>query len=570
MVKISPFLQKRIHDLKDHPTLTALLVSCLAGLIVFVFLFGTSSLHATNVNWMYNRGWDSLQHQLGWMAFRYEPWSLQFGTIHSLAYPYGTSIVYTDSIPLLAIFFKLFSPILPMRFQYFGYWTLLCWILTIFVTMEILRELKIPFGMQLLGGILLSLTPTLITRTFYHDALCGQWLILAAILLEIKHIHGTFQPWKWVILVILSLLIHAYLFFMVGVFFTFDLIFEGLSSHQWRNVLIPFVSAVGACLALGWMLNMYGTPVETDYQALNYYSFNLMSFFNPNQASTFLTTQKYAQKGQYEGFAYPGLGNFFLLAFCVPVLIQKGISWRSFPKALPLILPAGLLSILSVGNALTVNKATLVEFQLPALFQTFFETFRCMGRFIWPVYYLILLGVMLYVMRKIPKAQILLILAIGVQWIDLQPLIKSKNYLSISGYSYPLASDFWKEAPKSYEHLMILPPENPVWKDYYAFHIYAVEHHLTVNWIYLARMDYAHLMPDMSKAREQMLAGQMMDDRTIYISNDRLFIDQLLEVHNPHLAVCPDKKFWYIVTTDGIPAKQMNLLQGCTFGNSTP
>jgi hypothetical protein len=548
--------------LREHPILSSLFLSGILGTLVFLFLFRTSTLHLTNTNWMYNRGWDSLQHQLGWLAFRYEPWSLQFGKIQSLAYPYGTSIVYTDSIPLLAIFFKLFSSILPLHFQYFGLWTLLCWILTIFFSVLIFREFHLSLPIQLLGGIMISLTPALIYRVFLHDSLCAQWLILAAVYLTVRQIHGSYKPVKWILLLVVALLVHAYLFFMVGVFFVTNLMFEWIRNRKMGSVLLPFGIAVVSILALAWLLNLYGTPVAVDQNAIDYYSFNLLSFINSNHSSSLIPTLKYAQKGQYEGFAYLGLGNFILLLFILPVLILKGITWRSVIKYLPLVLPAVLLSMLSVGNSLTFGKTTLITVNFPELIQKFYETFRCMGRFIWPMDYLIILCIIIYAAKKIPKASVILVLVILLQFIDLRPLVNSKTYTGITGYEYPYTSAFWISASEYYQHLEIIPPENPIWKNYYDFAIYAVENHMTINWVYLARMNY-RVMADMNTARTNMLAGGTVDTDTIYISNDSEFIGELSAVHNSNIAICQGKKYWYIVNRNDISVKQKDLLKDC-------
>lgn len=47
----------------------------------------------------------------------------------AINYPQGAAVTYTDSVPLLAILFRLLSPILPTTFQYFGLYTLCCYIL---------------------------------------------------------------------------------------------------------------------------------------------------------------------------------------------------------------------------------------------------------------------------------------------------------------------------------------------------------------------------------------------------------------------------------------------------------
>lgn len=85
----------------------------------FCVMYGTAILNPTNTD-IPNSG-DILQHHLGWLAFRNNPWFFPIGMFNSLTYPNPISIIYTDSIPLLAVFFKILSPLLPVNFQYWGY-----------------------------------------------------------------------------------------------------------------------------------------------------------------------------------------------------------------------------------------------------------------------------------------------------------------------------------------------------------------------------------------------------------------------------------------------------------------
>jgi hypothetical protein len=61
---------------------------------------------------------------LGWHFFRTEAWHFPLGVIKKYHYPSGTDVVFTGSIPLLAISFKLFNDFLPKTFQYIGLWLL--------------------------------------------------------------------------------------------------------------------------------------------------------------------------------------------------------------------------------------------------------------------------------------------------------------------------------------------------------------------------------------------------------------------------------------------------------------
>ena len=72
--------------------------------------------------------------------YRNGDWTFPIGLTDQLAYPYYTSVIFTDSIPIFAVFFKLLSPILPANFQYFGFWGILCFGLQGMLAAKILKK----------------------------------------------------------------------------------------------------------------------------------------------------------------------------------------------------------------------------------------------------------------------------------------------------------------------------------------------------------------------------------------------------------------------------------------------
>ena len=110
------------------------LYGTIVGIFIFINIYGLQLLDFTNVEWLLNSTreeslWDLTQHYLGWVYYRNSDWHFPIGLMDGL-YSSPVSIVYTDSIPLFAIFFKILSPILPATFQYFGLFGLLCYALT--------------------------------------------------------------------------------------------------------------------------------------------------------------------------------------------------------------------------------------------------------------------------------------------------------------------------------------------------------------------------------------------------------------------------------------------------------
>ncbi len=205
---------------------TTIIIGILIGIIAFLTIYGTIPLNVTNDSWImsgYNEG-DIIQHYAGWTEYRSSDWAFPIGLAKNMALGDGTVITYTDSIPWVAIFCKIFSKALPKTFQYFGIYTLLCYALQGIAGALLLdRKTKNPI-LIVLGTILFCFSPILMERAFRHTALGSQWLILFAIYyyLEIRNrlIEETKieHPAAFCILGILAIGIHPYFLPMVMIF----------------------------------------------------------------------------------------------------------------------------------------------------------------------------------------------------------------------------------------------------------------------------------------------------------------------------------------------------------------
>ena len=123
---LTPTRKQQLANIMRSPWL-AFLLGAMVGLIFFAVFYGLAVVNPTNVNWIWQSiTHDTAQHQLGWEFYRVDT---NGATIYGLAYPSGLSTVFMDVIPLLALFFNLFGVNLPVNFQYFGIWGLLCYML---------------------------------------------------------------------------------------------------------------------------------------------------------------------------------------------------------------------------------------------------------------------------------------------------------------------------------------------------------------------------------------------------------------------------------------------------------
>ena len=188
-----------------------ILSSLIIGFLVFILVGGLPSLNSQHFYWLMSR--DPGTHYYGWQFFRFAPffqWPL--GSLPNLWVGLNNSIVYTDSLPLFAFFFKIINYWLPENFQYFGFWYLIGFMLQTYFAQLILSKFTSDKFLICLGSIFFATAPFFLYRIQFHPALSAHWVILAGIYLYFKK---EYSPKKWMILLVLTALIHAYLLAMV-------------------------------------------------------------------------------------------------------------------------------------------------------------------------------------------------------------------------------------------------------------------------------------------------------------------------------------------------------------------
>jgi hypothetical protein len=315
------------------------------GTAVFFIIYGYRILDPTFIAWTLHQ--DAAQHFIGWHFFRSEPWTFPLGLLRSFPYPQGTSIVYTDSIPLIAIPLKLFAPLLPHYFQYHGIWLLLSYTLQglfawILLAGKIRTRIFIVFG-----TVLITLSPILAQRAEIHEALTAQWVILAGLCLYYRPVKTS--AWiQWLILLLAASAIHFSLLFMVAMIWlafiirnvmakTFLARGQGKQGRRAGKDIVLAVATVPALLLFMWILGYFVIGIKQASEGgFGFFSMNLLAPFNPAPFSTFLFFQPMAlsTEGQNEGFNYLGIGMMFLIIASLYGIIKAKFRFnkaRDFP-----------------------------------------------------------------------------------------------------------------------------------------------------------------------------------------------------------------------------------------------
>ena len=506
-------------------------------------MIGAEILDPKNIGWL--KGIDSLQHYLGWSFFRYSDWTFPVGLNPRYGLDISSSIVFSDSIPLLAFLFKLISSNLPQTFQYFGFWLLACFLLQSFFAWKLTGLAVAGHLNRFLAATFFVISPVLIWRILGvnsqagigpHVALSSHFLILGALYLCLKD-SKNFNLFFWTSLLISSLLIHFYLFFMVCILFIsslMDAFFIGKKLTP-RQFVASFVFVLVFIVFAAWQAG-YFVGGEGSLSAIGYgfYRMPLHALFDPAGWSRIIPSFAgnngiYSRlgvafsQGSYEGYAYLEVGGLFVLTSSIGIALIARPAFGSFVNRYPFFLAAlFFLTLMALTNQLGVGLKNY-SFEIPQNILNILDILRNSGRLFWPVYYFILFAALKIFVRYFSAniTTVTFVLLISLQVWDMYPGVsRAKEKLILdSSFQYvsPLKSPFWVEAAQQYRNIVIFPLAHSQWQSYWeAFSRFAYENQMGTNSVYLARVDSRKIDLANEALKKQLEIGPL-NSESIYI-----------------------------------------------------
>jgi hypothetical protein len=538
------------------------LVGALLGALFFFCIFGFKLLKPSYIEWQLDR--DAAQHYLGWEFFRYEPWRFPPGMIAGYGTPDGSSITYTDSIPVMALLSKLLRSLLPEPFQYTGLWMLLCYVLQGFFGWLLASLATRSGGARTLMTVLFIVSPALLNRAVGHHALMAHWLLLGAIymglqrrqLFEQRHPRLSHMG-CWTALIVLAALVHLYLLAMVVVMYAASVIsdFFGHRTRNWTRYVTPIVP-----LTLGWVaLYVAGAFVVgakdwgTHAAVFGAFSMNLLApvvpgcMGSPSETaylSYFLTPTQFATRamGLFEGFNYLGLGVLALVCIVSAGGIASAVVHLKRDTRvkrrrvigcavpLPLVVVALSMGLYSLSNVIMFGTHRLVVVPLGVAASQFCGIFRASGRFFWPLGYLLLWMTLRALGRYIARFGTigtgLLGVIVALQVSDLSRFFArfASHNRTVAHYTSPLRSAFWNDAMKRYRQILYYPPSDTAY--YVPLGLLAAPRGVGLNVSYKARSNSA-LAAEAERALVMDLESGNLRPLTLYVFNDKSMYEAL-------------------------------------------
>ncbi|MBQ9854290.1 MAG: hypothetical protein IJO57_04595 [Bacilli bacterium] len=403
--------------------------------IIFGLIYGLKILNPTYEEWTLAQG-DIIQHHTGWEVYRNESWHFPIGLINDASYPTYVSIIYTDSIPILALFFKIISFILPKTFQYFGLYGLACYILQGIFSAKILKKYTDSKINIIIGSLIFTLIPSMMFRMFYHTALASQWLILLS--LETIYLYNDYKDsnkiyYIWGIISLLTSTIHIYYLLMCGVILLGYLLLDILNTKKIKKSLILLLEYLIIALVSIWIFGGFTNLTESDNFGFGSFSYNLNGLFNPMHVPSIIPKLEYIPN-QYEGFAYLGLGVITLMGVSLLLSLIWVIKDRKVLKEnkniiISLLFIVLISTLLAVSPKVYFGETLLFEIKLPEFINNLWGIFRSTGRLIWPVISIIMLSSIIILFKRLnwKYSLVIITLCFFVQVIDLGEYIMSEN-----------------------------------------------------------------------------------------------------------------------------------------------
>jgi len=471
-------------------------LAMLNGVTIFFALTRGSILDPRNTDWLL-RASDPATSFLGWRFFRQSPvFQAPFGANPNYGMEIGSSVVFSDSIPLLAFLFKPFASLLPGTFQYFGLWILLSFVLQSIFAYKLLSRFSEDRWLSLIGSAFFAIAPVCIARLEGHFALFGQWVVLASIYL---YFAPRLSLLSRVMLLSISALIHFYFLVMVGFIWAAD-----LWQRRWRNEIstaqaaMHLVTGVLVTLVVMWLAGYFMLGLEIEEGGFGLYRMNLLSMIDPDSLWSLLLPDQPGDVGEYEGFSYLGTGV-ILLALLAGCELLRGyretfIDRRSL---VPLLSVALALVILALSNHVTLGSFELIVYMIPDVLGPFAGALRSSGRMFWPVYYLIYLAIFIFLFRRLARRTAIGVFAalLIVQVADSSAAFRhfSDILAHPPAWSSPLKSPLWAEIGKRYKRIIYVYPRNNASDDYLPWAVFAADHGMAMNFGYFARVNWARL-----------------------------------------------------------------------------
>ncbi|HZJ34413.1 MAG TPA: hypothetical protein VFD55_00130, partial [Candidatus Angelobacter sp.] len=182
----------------------------------------------------------------------------------------------------------------------------------------------------------------------------------------------------------------------------------------------------------------------------------------------------------------------------------------------------------------------LVDINYPTIIEKVWSIFRASARLFWPIYYLIIIGILAFLIKLSNKLNkkvfiIFLFMLLSIQFIDVyfsqSATVKRSDFSShqTTLYEPPLDLALWKQVSFGSSHMIYL--DDMSGEDFFELVDVALQNNLTMNTGYYARKPGKLIQDYQDKQRELLTTGNTDISSNLFITKDELFVNQLQATH---------------------------------------
>lgn len=398
--------------------------------LVFLAWMKPHVLDPRRVGWLLD-GQDRGQAWLGFYAYQQGGWPGM--RQHLLLAPEGAPLLLTDSLPLVS---WLLAPILPLGWQWAGWWLLLCVVLQLSFAWALLDRASglVP---RLIGTVLLGALPMFFARA-PHLSLCAQWLILWALLVY-RDPYTAERLSAWLPILGLAALIHSYLLLIVASIWA-GVLLRGVVTGPRLATLARGVLGIAWVVPLLWVQGVFGAGFESS-RTYGAFPLALDAWINPANPdlTALLPSSPNIMENWFEGFNYLGAGGLAVLALGLGAwLWRTGQAGGLDPELQRLgwLIPGFLvLTVVAIGPHPWWRGEPVFAWRLPPMLRDALDPVRASGRLFWPVTYSVMYVALIGVMQ-LRAATLALGAALALQIVDTAPMLAQLRYTSLRA-SFP-------------------------------------------------------------------------------------------------------------------------------------
>ena len=502
-----------------------LLISGIIGVVVFLFIYGAEVLDVTNERWLINGAGDLSAHHIGWLYYRDAPWQFPIGLQEGITYPYKFSVLYMDSIPIFALLFKILSPFLPVAFQYFGLYGLFTYVLQAVLGCILVYNLTQDTKASVIGSAFFTMSSVMLQRMFGHSALAFHPLILLAMICYFNReniIKKNRDVVYWSLMLSLACSVQAYFVPMIFAFMAAFYLPE-IISKKWYKGCIKIVIPTAVTVVIMYIWGYFYGSHDLNGGGLGSFNANINALFN-DQGNSLVSSLmgKTASGGIWESYAYLGAGILILSVIALYDIIQKKKYKELKKQNRPLVILIVIFLFVSIYPVIRFGEYTLLELPLPQSVDNLFGTFRANGRFMWPVMYLAILGVIVYIIRNFrEKACLFLMVCLLIQILDLSPACKaqSERINILTETENRLSSDAWEQMNRKEVFFFYEPVGGAPMEITSLMGKYAHDHGMVMNDFYTSRKDSTNINQDKNEEYQNIMSGNP-DKNKLYVFNE--------------------------------------------------